>query len=110
MKWFWRAVRAAIALATGMTIWEYWSYDLMRFHSGENPTDDFFDFFLGEYADFFLMAYLPVMVSITVYGLLNFFAVSTPHTPLDNETRCRKCGYILRGITEPRCPECGERI
>ncbi len=28
----------------------------------------------------------------------------------DNETRCRKCGYILRGITEPRCPECGERI
>ena len=24
--------------------------------------------------------------------------------------RCRKCGYILRGITEPRCPECGERI
>lgn len=28
----------------------------------------------------------------------------------DNATRCRKCGYILRGITEPRCPECGERI
>ena len=27
-----------------------------------------------------------------------------------NETRCRNCGYILRGITEPRCPECGERI
>lgn len=26
------------------------------------------------------------------------------------ETRCRKCRYILRGITEPRCPECGERI
>ncbi len=28
----------------------------------------------------------------------------------DRETRCRKCGYILRGISEPRCPECGERI
>ena len=27
-----------------------------------------------------------------------------------SETRCRKCQYILRGITEPRCPECGERI
>lgn len=26
------------------------------------------------------------------------------------ETRCRKCAYILKGITEPRCPECGERI
>src|SRR4026209_494990 len=29
---------------------------------------------------------------------------------LDCETRCCKCGYILRGITEPRCPECGERV
>ena len=28
----------------------------------------------------------------------------------DGETRCRDCGYILRGISEPRCPECGERI
>ena len=26
------------------------------------------------------------------------------------ETLCRACGYILRGISEPRCPECGERI
>lgn len=26
------------------------------------------------------------------------------------ETRCRKCAHILRGLTEPRCPECGERI
>ncbi len=26
------------------------------------------------------------------------------------ETRCRSCAYILRGLSEPRCPECGERI
>lgn len=26
------------------------------------------------------------------------------------ETLCRKCGYILRGLSAPRCPECGERI
>ena len=31
-------------------------------------------------------------------------------SPPDAETRCRKCRYILKGITEPRCPECGERI
>ena len=23
---------------------------------------------------------------------------------------CRKCVHILRGISEPRCPECGEKI
>jgi hypothetical protein len=28
----------------------------------------------------------------------------------DGETRCRRCRYILRGISEPRCPECGERL
>ncbi len=26
------------------------------------------------------------------------------------ETRCRRCRYILRGLREPRCPECGEQI
>jgi len=26
------------------------------------------------------------------------------------ETHCRKCDYILRGLSEPRCSECGEPI
>jgi hypothetical protein len=26
------------------------------------------------------------------------------------EMHCRKCDYILRGLSEPRCPECGEAI
>ena len=30
--------------------------------------------------------------------------------PRDGETHCRKCHYILRGITQPRCSECGEKI
>lgn len=29
---------------------------------------------------------------------------------IERFTRCRKCKYILNGLTEPRCPECGERI
>lgn len=28
----------------------------------------------------------------------------------DRATRCRQCGHILRGLSEPRCPECGEAI
>ena len=27
-----------------------------------------------------------------------------------SETRCRKCGFVLRGLSQPRCPECGEAI
>lgn len=26
------------------------------------------------------------------------------------EPRCRKCRYILHGVSEPRCPECGTPI
>jgi hypothetical protein len=31
-------------------------------------------------------------------------------TRRDVETHCRSCRYILRGISVPQCPECGERI
>lgn len=39
-----------------------------------------------------------------------YVGLSTSQGSRDRETRCRNCGYILRGISEPRCPECGERI
>jgi len=49
----------------------------------------------------------------TIVGAVLSFILITHITrlPSDNrETRCRKCGYILKGIKEPRCSECGERI
>ena len=30
--------------------------------------------------------------------------------PRDGFTHCGNCDHILRGLTEPRCPECGVRI
>jgi len=53
-------------------------------------------------------ALLPALV-----GLLTFLVLTRRFGPLTDEdfqTRCRKCDYILAGITEPRCPECGEPI
>lgn len=29
---------------------------------------------------------------------------------MPTETRCRRCHRILLALSEPRCPECGERI
>jgi len=46
-----------------------------------------------------------LIVGLAAYGIVTHRVRS-----LGNETRCRRCGYILRGITEPRCSECGERI
>ena len=50
---------------------------------------------------------VPAVFVLAVYGVLT---LRWGPKASDNETRCRKCDYILRGITEPRCPECGEVI
>jgi hypothetical protein len=46
------------------------------------------------------------LVGVVVFALLDRLNPKSR----EPETRCRKCRYILRGIPEPRCPECGERI
>lgn len=43
-------------------------------------------------------------------GMLAFNWLHTRGVQDDGHLHCLKCGYILKGITEPRCPECGERI
>jgi len=29
---------------------------------------------------------------------------------IDGLTHCGQCGYILKGLTKPRCPECGQEL
>lgn len=48
-----------------------------------------------------------------VVGLLTYLVLTRRFGPIideDFQTRCRKCDHILAGLTEPRCPECGELI
>src|SRR5689334_19802445 len=45
-----------------------------------------------------------IITAVTYHNLIYRFGPRL----FDGETHCRKCDYILRGITEPRCPECGE--
>ena len=96
MHWFWRAT---IAIVAGSVL----SFPLTVFLckailSSLNNTQ--------EIAAFILPAQV---LSFSIYGILTR-SVGPGSATLDKETRCRKCGYILRGITEPRCSECGERI
>jgi len=51
---------------------------------------------------------IPKFVSVLVVYLI--LSRLLPRARRESETRCRKCGYILRGITEPRCSECGEKM
>lgn len=53
--------------------------------------------------------YLPsALLGIALFSVLRL--VGRRRVSANGETRCRKCHYILRGLTEARCPECGERI
>lgn len=62
------------------------------------------------------LAYWSLAISFSVFACVGWALVNTDRRwqagrPVsDRETRCRKCGYILRGLSEPRCPECGETI
>jgi len=107
-KWYWRA---AIAMAVGFFFdWGY-SYWLA---GGVSQVVS--DLLLGDIRTLstdwgmpaaIAVADLPVTALVLlVYGVLTVWAAGVG----DGETRCRKCRYILKGITEPRCPECGERI
>lgn len=60
---------------------------------------------------------LPVWGATVTYFLLPFITGVALYTTLRRDPgqaldhlRCLKCGHILKGLTEPRCPECGTRI
>jgi len=46
------------------------------------------------------------LIGIILFGLLLRFL----RPRADGLTRCGRCGYILKGLSTPRCPECGKRI
>lgn len=48
------------------------------------------------------------LVSILMYCILS--SVTDRRKLEGRESQCRRCGHILRGLTLPRCTECGEPI
>ncbi len=55
-------------------------------------------------------AYYPALAIASAYVLLaaplTIWALAEP-AGYTNPWVCVRCGYLLRGLTEPRCPECG---
>ena len=49
-----------------------------------------------------------VVTSLTTVGA--FYVLGGRPFQHDGHTYCGHCGYILKGITEPHCSECGQAI
>jgi hypothetical protein len=111
VHWLWRGLIALLAGSACGCLW-YSCYrpvsDLAevigRFLIGDNVASEFVN---GLIVPVLLSAGSSI-VALCSYAGLTRIARSKHHH--GRETRCRKCGYILRGIPEPRCSECGERI
>ena len=52
-----------------------------------------------------------VSTAAVVAAGVAFVVACLRHARQDVEhLRCLNCGYILKGLSEPRCPECGRQI
>lgn len=103
--WFWRGVVAVLAGTTLASL----VYDCCNASPNFPLIDDLIYSRLGIRGVFSSVCFgIAVIVGLLVYAALSAWFPSP--RKLHPETLCRKCGYILRGISEPRCPECGEGI
>jgi len=96
MHWFWRAAISIVpGTLVGVVFWMAFIDTLGEWH------------FAGAVV---MVILTPVLSHGTAIYLYHIVTLRPEPWYGSEETRCRKCGYILRGITEPRRPECGERI
>lgn len=101
MHWFWRTLitwfTGVACAVVGFLIYGQTVYDVIGFYYVD---------YSGTMSILLVIAHgcIPTLVSIGVYHQL-----SVPRWERDY-TRCGRCGYILSGLQEPRCPECGVAI
>ena len=90
MHWFWRATIAILGVCLPVTF----------LLSGPNTNVE----------ELFWILIVCCASCLLLYAVITALSLRVVRLRESRETYCRKCNYILRGITEPRCPECGERI
>lgn len=92
--WVFGSIMVVIALGV-VSGWLYsWRY------ASQNPGEQ-------TYIDWF-----NDIVGVFAFGLVFGGTLYLPYINRSQagETRCRNCNHLLRGLREPRCPECGETI
>jgi hypothetical protein len=67
--------------------------------------------FAGNWQAILQVALFPLLYVLPFVGAVAVYHAIHRHVPLiSGETHCGNCGYMLRGLSEPRCPECGRSV
>ena len=53
---------------------------------------------------------MALCVAGAIISIVEYINAVRARLHVARETRCRRCGHALRGLTEPKCSECGEVI
>ncbi|MHC4797453.1 MAG: hypothetical protein ACYTF1_12490 [Planctomycetota bacterium] len=109
MQWFWRVMIAVVVGFISGNLMVYWvNNSALSASIYQNlPMGRFWGTIATTVVTSMFSAIPVLIVAFGAYGLLTRYLAPKPDF---NETRCRKCGYILKGIKEPICSECGEKI
>lgn len=98
LHWFWRVgIASVMGTLVAVFVWELLRVWFIRMDMVSRHRPEFLGLLLWVF-----------LTSLS--GAVSYALVARASQSDGSETRCRKCGYILRGIPEPRCSECGERI
>ena len=111
LHWFWRGAFAAMVGAACLVVLASVTDYRARMAWGLNQTILPPRALIGSWEEavivFLGLGIGPVAVGLVVFSWLTacYARIGT-----DGEPHCRKCHHILRGLSEPRCLECGEPI
>lgn len=116
----WRAVRWPWALAISFGV--FVAAFLIRLHLVEGLGDEvgllqptylsLWEFLVNHFGTNFTYIIVRFLLETPPFlaGLLAFALLRRGSTEKNDYLKCLRCGHILKGLSEPRCPECGERI
>ncbi len=94
-------------LLIGLHAGHRWAYVLTLLFCVVGPIAGFDE---GPEAGWQILIVIWLMVAVPVILSSRFFWVQPRRDELPDPLRCPKCGYSLLGLTEPRCPECGQEF
>ncbi len=100
LKWYWRVVLTGLAGSVSGTV--------CYFTFGRFIEEYIYANRIGMLGD--------AVINSLTYGVVNIlFILFVYHRLTEPDwiqgcTCCGNCGYILKGLPEPRCPECGRAV